>query len=79
MSADLASSCKLGVPSFKFKKNCILTLNLQNAYEESKVSEDIFPSLLRYMESIKGGMRQGAMDIARLKVEKGTKWEVRQK
>jgi hypothetical protein len=28
------------------------------------------------MESIKGGMRLGAMDIARLKVEKGTKWEV---
>ena len=31
--------------------------------------------MLRYMESIKGGMRQGAMDIAKQKVEKGTKWE----
>ena len=75
MSTDLASSCKLGILNI-----CLgflyLTLNIQNAYEESKVSEGIFPSLLRYMESIKGGMRLGAMDIARLKVEKGTKWEV---
>eukprot|EP00090_Calanus_glacialis_P024079 TRINITY_DN3738_c0_g1_i1.p1 TRINITY_DN3738_c0_g1~~TRINITY_DN3738_c0_g1_i1.p1 ORF type:complete len:289 (-),score=100.80 TRINITY_DN3738_c0_g1_i1:35-868(-) len=60
--------------SWKFEK-CRQIWLLHNAYEESKVSEGIFPSLLRYMESIKGGMRQGAMDIARQKVEKGTKWE----
>ena len=40
------------------------------------MSEEVFPSLLSYMASIKGGMRQGAKDTAQEKVEKGIQWEV---
>jgi len=60
--------------SWKFEK-CRQIWLLHNAYDDSKVPGDIFPSLLNYMESIKGGMRQGAIDIAKQKVEKGKKWE----
>ena len=35
---------------------------LHNAYDDTKISESVFPSLLSYMDSIKGGMRQGAVE-----------------
>ena len=41
----------------------------QNAYDETRVPDDIFPTLLKYMESIKGGMRNLALDIANKKLE----------
>ena len=43
--------------------------NVQNAYEKTKVSDEIFPTLLDYMQSIKGGMRQMALDIASKKLK----------
>jgi len=60
--------------SWKFEK-CRQIWLLNNAYDESKVSEEVFPSLLSYMASIKGGMRQGAKDTAKEKVVKGIQWE----
>eukprot|EP00092_Neocalanus_flemingeri_P002629 GFUD01002816.1.p1 GENE.GFUD01002816.1~~GFUD01002816.1.p1 ORF type:complete len:277 (-),score=122.41 GFUD01002816.1:16-846(-) len=60
--------------AWKFEK-CRQIWLLHNAYDDTKVSESTFPSLMSYMESIKGGMRQGAIDLARQRVEKGTKWE----
>jgi len=60
--------------SWKFEK-CRQIWLLNNAYDGSKVSEEVFPTLLTYMASIKGAMRQGAKDIAQQKVEKGIQWE----
>jgi len=60
--------------SWKFEK-CRQIWLLNNAYDELKVSEEVFPTLLSYMASIKGGMRQGTKDIAQQRVEKGIKWE----
>ena len=42
---------------------------IQNAYEKTKVSDEIFPTLLEYIQSIKGGMRQMALDIASKKLK----------
>ena len=42
---------------------------MQNAYEKTRVADELFPTLLRYMESIKGGMRSLALDIANKKLK----------
>ena len=49
--------------------NCSNYCDIQNAYEKTKVSDEIFPSLLDYIQSIKGGMRQMALDIASKKMK----------
>lgn len=48
-------------------------MTFQNAYEKTRVPDDLFPTLLRYMDSIKGGMRGLALDIAKKKLEKADK------
>merc|ERR1711976_5737 len=60
--------------NWKFEK-CRQIWLLHNAYDKSRVPEDLFPVLLRYMESIKGGMRNMALDIAnkKLKTEENDK------
>jgi len=60
--------------AWKFEK-CRQIWLLHNAYDDSKVSEILFPSLLSYMSSVKGGMREGAMDRAKEIVKKAAKWE----
>jgi len=60
--------------SWKFEK-CRQIWLLHNAYDDSKVSDLMFPSLLNYMESIKGGMRDSAVAIATNKIDKSAKWE----
>ena len=35
------------------------------------MADELFPTLLRYMESIKGGMRSLALDIANKKLKGG--------
>jgi len=60
--------------SWKFEK-CRQIWLLHNAYDDTKINNDTFPTLLNYMESVKGGMRQGALDLARQMVKKGVKWE----
>lgn len=60
--------------SWKFEK-CRQIWLLHNAYDETKVSQDIFPILLNYIASVKGGMRQGTIDIAKQKLENGERWE----
>merc|ERR1712098_888056 len=60
--------------SWKFEK-CRQIWLLHNAYDDSKVSDLMFPSLLNYMESIKGGMRNSAVAIATNKIDKSAKWE----
>jgi len=54
--------------SWKFEK-CRQIWLLHNAYEKTRVADELFPSLLRYMESIKGGMRSLALDIANKKLK----------
>lgn len=58
--------------SWKFEK-CRQIWLLHNAYEKTRVPDDLFPTLLRYMDSIKGGMRGLALDIAKKKLEKADK------
>merc|ERR1712227_349179 len=53
--------------NWKFEK-CRQIWLLHNAYEKTKVSDVLFPVLLSYMESIKGGMRNLALDIANKKL-----------
>merc|ERR1719244_2033676 len=60
--------------SWKFEK-CRQIWLLHNAYDDTKVSDIMFPSLLDYMESIKGGMRNSAVAIATEKIDKSAKWE----
>jgi len=60
--------------SWKFEK-CRQIWLLHNAYNDSKVSDILFPSLLSYMSSVKGGMREGVMDRAKEMVKKSSKWE----
>jgi len=60
--------------SWKFEK-CRQIWLLHNAYDDTKVSDIMFPSLLNYMESIKGGMRNSAVAIATDKIDKSAKWE----
>merc|ERR1719219_1132128 len=54
--------------NWKFEK-CRQIWLLHNAYEKTKVSDEIFPTLLDYIQSIKGGMRQVALDIASKKLK----------
>ena len=68
MSTDLASSCKFKVQGVNYICG-FNEWNVQNAYEKTKVSDEIFPTLLDYMHSIKGGMRQMALDIASKKLK----------
>jgi len=54
--------------NWKFEK-CRQIWLLHNAYDNSKVPDSVFPSLLRYISSIKGAMRQQAVDTAKQKTE----------
>jgi len=60
--------------SWKFEK-CRQIWLLHNAFDEGKVCEKVFPSLLKYTESVKGAMREKTRSIAQEKVDKAEKWE----
>lgn len=55
---------------WKFEK-CRQIWLIQNAYDETKVPDSKFDSLLQYMASIKGSMREMAKESARKKLELG--------
>jgi len=60
--------------SWKFEK-CRQIWLLHNAYDVLRVSDKIFPSLLCYIESVKGGMREKTLTTAQEKVKISGKWE----
>jgi len=60
--------------SWKFEK-CRQIWLLHNAYDELKVSDKLFPSLLCYIQSVKGAMRDKTLTTAQEKLEKSEKWE----
>ena len=58
---------------WKFEK-CRQIWLLQNCYDHQKVSKEDFKILLKYMKSIKGQMRDGALTDAKKKQELNEKW-----
>merc|ERR1712058_185331 len=54
--------------NWKFEK-CRQIWLLHNAYEKTKISEELFPVLLKYIASIKGGMRNMTLNIANKKLD----------
>jgi len=60
--------------NWKFEK-CRQIWLIQNSYNDQKVPEKDFPSLLKYMESIRGRMRQLTLENAKKKMEKGERWQ----
>merc|ERR1711997_917325 len=60
--------------TWKFEK-CRQIWLLQNAYDESKVPDKAFDVLLKYMCTIKGRMRDAAIDTAKSKLSKGEETE----
>merc|ERR1712098_35068 len=58
--------------NWKFEK-CRQIWLLHNAYEKTKISEELFPVLLKYIASIKGGMRNMTINIANKKLEEEDK------
>jgi len=60
--------------SWKFEK-CRQIWLLHNAYDGLKVSDKLFPSLLCYIQSVKGAMRDKTLTEAQEKLNKSEKWE----
>jgi len=60
--------------SWKFEK-CRQIWLINHIYDTENVPEDSFPSLIEYLGSIKGGMREKVLEGAKRKVESYVKWE----
>jgi len=60
--------------SWKFEK-CRQIWLINHIYDTDNVPEDSFPSLIEYLGSIKGGMRDKVLEGAKRKVESYVKWE----
>jgi len=60
--------------SWKFEK-CRQIWLINHIYDTDNLPEDSFPSLLEYLGSIKGGMRDKVLEGAKRKVESYVKWE----
>ena len=58
---------------WKFEK-CRQIWLLQNCYDDKKVGKDEFKILLKYMKSIQGRMREGALNDAKKKKELKENW-----
>ena len=58
---------------WKFEK-CRQIWLLQNCYDDKKVGKDDFKILLKYMKSIQGRMRDGALNDAKKKQELKENW-----
>ena len=59
--------------SWKFEK-CRQIWLLQNCYDLSKIPDAKFDTLLKYMASIKGKMRESALESARAIVSEDDTW-----
>jgi len=55
---------KTDKPNWKFEK-CRQIWLIHNAYDHKRISEENFPDLLEYMQSIKGGMKTGLLEAAK--------------
>merc|ERR1711990_392145 len=60
--------------SWKFEK-CRQIWLINHIYDTDNLPEDLVPSLLEYLGSIKGGMREKVLEGAKRKVESYVKWE----
>ena len=60
--------------SWKFEK-CRQIWLINHIYDVDNLPEDYFPSLIEYLGSIKGGMRDKVLEVAKKKVEDYVKWE----
>ena len=60
--------------TWKFEK-CRQIWLINHIYDIDNVPDDSFPSLLEYLGSIKGGMRDKVLEGAKKKVEDYVKWE----
>jgi len=58
--------------NWKFEK-CRQIWLVQNCYDPMKIPDAIFPTLVEYMNSIRGKMREVALERAKDKMEKGQK------